>query len=422
MNIRVDRAIDAIASGKPVVVMDDEDRENEADLIMAAQFVDASSVSFFLRHTSGFLCTAITESRARQLDLVPQVVGSQDSMGTAFLVSVDLKHGTTTGISAQDRAATVAALSDPSIGPDDLLRPGHVLPLQARRGGVLMRAGHTEAGVDLCALAGVEPAALICELVTSDHSDMMRGPQAEQFAATHGIAFVTIGELVAYRREELARSSPRTALPTGVGKFEAHAFAAEDDGPEHFVLTKGDLLDPSPMPVRIHSECLTGDVFGSALCDCGEQLKMAIQELEELGRGVLIYMRGHEGRGIGLANKLRAYRLQQHHGLDTAEANRALGFSEDERMYDAAASILRELGVDNVRLMTNNPAKLDALEAAGFSVNRSPLEVTPNRHNVHYLTTKRDRLGHMLHMVDVTTPRSSQAEFGTHNTKEYSDG
>ena len=409
---RVRRAVRALADGRVVVVLDDEDREDEADLIMAAGRATPAAVAFFLEHTSGLLCVAVTPGSAARLDLPPMVARNTETQGTAFLVSVDARTGTTTGISAGDRAATCRALAAPTSTAADLARPGHVLPLLSRPGGVLERRGHTEAGTDLCDLAGVEPAALLCELVTPDRTGMLRGDAALDFARRHGLPWVRIAELVGYRR---TRGGPTTCTPervesiqpTGEARipidvsgspveFTARAFRG-DDGSEHLVLSLGTVSDERPVPVRVHSECLTGDVLGSLRCDCGTQLTTSLEHIAQEGRGALIYLRGHEGRGIGLGHKLQAYRLQSQAGLDTVDANTALGLPVDARDYGAAAQMLRAIGVHRVRLITNNPDKQRALIELGVEVvGCDTLPTRATQQNLGYLSTKRDRLGHAI--------------------------
>ncbi|KID30057.1 GTP cyclohydrolase II/3,4-dihydroxy-2-butanone 4-phosphate synthase [Prauserella sp. Am3] len=395
---KITEALDALARGAPVLVVDDEDRENEGDLIMAAELATTDDVAFFLEYTSGFLCVAIDEQRARALDLDLMVAANTESQGTAFLVSVDYKHDTTTGISAADRATTTRALANPRTTPGDLARPGHIMPLLAKKGGVQERAGHTEAGVDLCRLAGLSGAALLCELVTPDRRAMMRRPELETFAERHDIPIITIAELAEWMQppESLPRCTGYASIPTDLGTFQATCY--ESGGVEHLVLTMGEVDEvPDPL-VRIHSECLTGDLAGSLRCDCGAQLRMAMGAIAEEGRGVLVYMRNHEGRGIGLGRKLQAYQLQQSRGLNTMDANVELGLPVDGRDYADAAHILIDLGVSSVRLMTNNPDKCAALAERGITVTeRIATEAPPNEHNIGYLTTKRDFMGHLLH-------------------------
>ncbi len=399
----VRRAVEVLAAGGMVVVLDDEDRENEADLIMAAEHATPERVAFFLEHSSGLLCTAITPERSRALELGLMVEENTESHNTAFLVSVDYRRGTSTGISARDRSATVRALADPATRPTDFARPGHVLPLRSRAGGVLKRAGHTEAGVDLCRMAGVEPAALICELVTPDRLDMMRGNEARRFAREHDLPVITVASLVRHRRMEkrLVERVSDADIPTDQGTFRAIAYRSLLDGVEHLALVMGEVNRSDDVLVRVHSECLTGDAIGSLRCDCGPQLRTALQHIQEAGSGVIVYLRGHEGRGIGLAHKLRAYRLQQDDGLDTVDANTELGLHIDSREYGVGAQILSDLGVRRVLLMTNNPAKYGGLAGHGLQIaQRVPLEIPPSAHNLAYLTTKRERMGHELNLED----------------------
>ena len=393
-------ALAALAAGSQVLVVDDEDRENEGDLVMAAECVDTDDVARFLEYTSGFLCVAIDEARAAELDLDLMVSANTESQETAFLVSVDYRYGTSTGISAADRAATIRALADPVVGPDDLARPGHVMPLRARPGGVRVRAGHTEAGVDLCRAAGLRGAALICEVVTPDRRGMMRRPGLEALAEEQGIPLVTIAELRTWLDEQdRVRRTGEADIPTERVTFRTIAYSSTS-GPEHVAVVLGDVDRGEDVMVRVHSECLTGDLLGSLRCDCGSQLQVALHTIAEAGRGVLIYMRGHEGRGIGLGHKLRAYELQQDHGMDTVAANVALGLPVDDRDYGPAARILDDLGVASVRLMTNNPDKRRALLDGGITVSELvPLEARPTEHNIAYLTSKRDRMGHMLRLL-----------------------
>lgn len=404
-------ALTALGNGKMVLVVDDEDRENEGDLIMAAEYATTDAVAFFLEHTSGFLCVAVDESRAHALGLELMVPANTERHRTAFLISVDFKPGTTTGISAGDRAATVRALADPHLHPDELARPGHVMPLLAKPGGVLERPGHTESGVDLCKLAGLSGAALLCEIVTPDRREMMRHKDLTAFAEQHAIPMITITELREWRRRNehgepqvvprvsahAVTRSGQSTLPTEAGTFHAIAYRSNDDSVEHLALVMGDLSATDVPLVRIHSECLTGDLAGSLRCDCGDQFRSSLSTIADEGIGVLIYLRDHEGRGIGLGNKLRAYQLQQHEGLDTVDANVSLGLPIDGRSYESAGHILDDLGVRAVRLLTNNPEKVDALSQLGITVvERLALESIPTEHNLRYLRAKRDRLGHSL--------------------------
>ncbi len=398
----IDAAVAALRSGGMVVVVDDEDRENEGDLIMAAEDVTPESMAFFLEHTSGVICVPLESARADELELPLMVVANTEAQRTAFTVTVDYRHGTTTGISAHDRAATVRALVDPGTAPGDLARPGHVFPLRYRPGGVLKRAGHTEATVDLCRLAGKSAAGVLCEIVTKDKSDMARLGELEEFAAVHGLPIVSIADLIRYRRhhEKLVRRVAEAALPTEHGQFQAYVFESVLDGEQHLALVYGDLAGAAAPLVRVHSECLTGDVMGSMRCDCGPQLHTALAKIAAEGEGVVVYLRGHEGRGIGLGHKIRAYALQED-GHDTVDANLELGLPVDSREYGIGAQILVDLGVTQMRLMTNNPSKYGGLEGFGLEiVERVPLESRPTAFNIDYLRTKRERMGHLLEGLD----------------------
>ncbi|HQU26230.1 MAG TPA: bifunctional 3,4-dihydroxy-2-butanone-4-phosphate synthase/GTP cyclohydrolase II [Acidimicrobiales bacterium] len=398
----IDEAIAQIRAGGIVVVVDDEDRENEGDLVMAAEDVTAESMAFFLEHTSGVICAPLESERADELDLPLMVSANTESQRTAFTVSVDYRHGTTTGISVHDRAATVRALVDPATRSTDLNRPGHVFPLRYREGGVLKRAGHTEATVDLCRLAGKAPVGVLCEVVTADKSDMARLPDLEAFAERHGLPLVTIADLIRYRRrhEKLVRRVAEATLPTEYGTFSAQVYESVLDHEQHMALVYGDLTSrPDPL-VRVHSECLTGDALGSLRCDCGPQLHTALAKIAAEGAGVVVYLRGHEGRGIGLGHKIRAYALQEE-GRDTVDANLDQGLPVDSREYGIGAQILEDLGVHAMRLMTNNPAKYGGLEGFGLRiVERVALESQPTPFNIDYLRTKRERLGHLLEGLD----------------------
>jgi 3,4-dihydroxy 2-butanone 4-phosphate synthase/GTP cyclohydrolase II len=399
---KIEDAVAAVSRGGMVVVIDDEDRENEGDLIMAAEFATPESIAFFLAHTSGVICAPLMPDRCDELELPLMVPQNTESQRTAFTVTVDFKPATTTGISAGDRAATIRSLIDPGTRPNDLSRPGHVFPLRYRTGGVLKRAGHTEATIDLARLAGCYPAGVLCEIVTADKQDMGRRPELERFAQTHGLPMISIAELVRYRRrsEKLVERIAAARIPTAHGEFTGYAYMSLVDGEHHFALVAGDVAGRQNVLVRVHSECLTGDVFGSQRCDCGPQLEFALQKIAEEGAGVVVYLRGHEGRGIGLAHKLRAYTLQEQ-GRDTVDANLDLGLPVDSREYGIGAQILVELGITTMRLMTNNPAKYGGLEGFGLDiVERVPIEPTPNPENLHYLQTKRARLGHMLDSLD----------------------
>ena len=395
-------AIQAIAAGGIVVVADDEDRENEGDLIMAADAATPESIGFFVRYTSGVICAALTGDRCADLRLplmVPPVANSE-AQGTAFTVTVDLRAGTSTGISAADRAVTLRGLADPTVRAEEFNRPGHIFPLQAREGGVLKRAGHTEAAVDLARLAGRAPAGVLCELVNDDGT-MMRGPELRAFADQHGIPFISIADLIRHRSrsEKLVVRTADARVPTAFGEFRCHAFQSILDGQTHLAFVMGDVATESPddaVLVRVHSECLTGDVFSSVKCDCGPQLDEAMRRVAEAGRGVIVYLRGHEGRGIGISHKLRAYDLQDS-GLDTVDANIELGLPVDSREYGIGAQILVDLGVRKLRLLTNNPAKYGGLDGFGLTIEgREPLHVPVHPEAEHYLKTKRDRMGHLI--------------------------
>jgi 3,4-dihydroxy 2-butanone 4-phosphate synthase/GTP cyclohydrolase II len=395
----IEDVIADVAVGRPVVVLDDEDRENEGDLIVAAQFATPETVAFLVKHTSGLLCVGMEDEDLRRLEL-PQMVpgdGNEDVHKTAFTVSVDLIAGTTTGISAGDRAATVQALADATSTAAEFARPGHVFPLRSRPGGVLNRAGHTEAATDLARLAGLQPAGLLCEVVNPDGS-MARREELMRFAREHGLRIGTIVDLIRFRYagESFVSRIATTRMPTRFGEFTAHVYRSELDGEEHLALVKGAVAGSEAPLVRVHSECLTGDVLGSLRCDCGEQFERALAEIEREGVGALVYLRGHEGRGIGLGHKIRAYALQDD-GLDTVEANLSQGLPVDDREYGTGAQILADLGVRRMRLMTNNPRKFHGLEGYGLEVvERVPLLVEPNPENVRYLQTKRTRMGHLI--------------------------
>jgi 3,4-dihydroxy 2-butanone 4-phosphate synthase / GTP cyclohydrolase II len=395
----VERAIADIAAGKPVVVVDDADRENEGDLIFAAEMATPELVAFMVRYTSGYICVPLTEADCDRLDLPPMFHTNQDKRGTAYTVSVDVRDGVSTGISAHDRATTMRALADPAATAADFTRPGHVVPLRARQGGVLRRAGHTEAAVDLCTLAGLRPAGVLCEIVSEkDVEDMARLDELEAFTGEHGLTLVSIADLIAYRRrtEQHVIRVAAARVPTPHGDFRAVGYRDALDGSEHVALVKGEIGDGADVLVRVHSECLTGDVFDSRRCDCGPQLDAALHAIAAEGRGVAVYIRGHEGRGIGLAQKLQAYELQDA-GRDTVEANLELGLPADARDYGTGAQILVDLGVRSMRLLTNNPAKRAGLEGYGLSiVGRVPLPARVTPDNLRYLVTKRDRMGHDL--------------------------
>ncbi len=392
----IEDALAELRAGRMIVVCDDEDRENEGDLTIAAEKVTPAAINFMATHGRGLVCLAMTEVRLDELQVPLMVRENQTRFQTAFCVSIEARAGTTTGISAGDRAATVLAAIDPATRPEDLLRPGHMFPLRAVKGGVLRRAGQTEAAVDLARLAGMYPAGVICEVMNEDGT-MSRVPDLERFCAQHGILMVTIADLIRYRmrHERLVTRIAAPTLPTDMGEFRLHAYENLLDGQTHLALVHGDVQGGDPVLVRVHSECLTGDVFHSKRCDCGDQLHRAMEAVTAAGRGVIVYLR-QEGRGIGLANKLRAYELQEK-GLDTVEANLQLGFAADQREYGVGAQILADLGVQRLRLLTNNPRKFVALSGFGLEVvERVPLEVEPHDGNAGYLRTKREKLGHML--------------------------
>jgi 3,4-dihydroxy 2-butanone 4-phosphate synthase / GTP cyclohydrolase II len=396
----IESALEAFARGEPLVVLDDEDRENEGDLILAADKVSPETVAFMIRHTSGLICVPLTAERLETLELPLMVPNNTEAMRTAFTVSVDARAGTTTGVSAADRAATIRALVDDGTQPGDLARPGHVFPLRAQPGGVLTRRGHTEAAIDLARLSGQALAGVLAEITNPDGS-MARRPQLEHFATEHGLRIITIADLVNYRQmhETRVHNVAVSRLPTEFGEFTAFAFESRLDGIHHLALVRGDVTTGAPVLVRVHSECLSGDVFGSRRCDCGAQLHASLRAVGEAGRGVVVYLRGHEGRGIGLASKLRAYALQDE-GLDTVDANLRLGLPVDAREYAAAADILRYLGIERIRLLTNNPRKSSALAASGLDVvERVPLLTSPTADNLRYLRTKQLRMGHLLENV-----------------------
>ena len=393
----IDSAIAAIARGEFVIVVDDEDRENEGDLIMAAQHVTPEAMGFMIRHTSGVICLPLEGERCDELQLPLMVSNNTEIQRTAFTVSVDARDGIATGISAADRSTTVATLIDPTSKPDSLARPGHIFPLRYREGGVLKRAGHTEAAVDLARLAGRYPSGVLAE-ITNDDGTMARLIELEKFAEDHSLLMISIADLIRYRRqrEKLVRRVSQARIPTRYGDFTAHVFESILDGVEHIAFVRGDISNEENVLVRVHSECLTGDVFGSLRCDCGVQLDFALEKVAEAGSGVVVYLRGHEGRGIGLGHKIDAYKLQDQ-GRDTVEANVELGFSADSREYGIGSQILVDLGITTMRLMTNNPAKYGGLDGFGLEiVERVPVSVTPNSENISYLRTKKDKLGHLL--------------------------
>jgi 3,4-dihydroxy 2-butanone 4-phosphate synthase/GTP cyclohydrolase II len=398
----IEKAIAAVGRGDIVIVVDDEDRENEGDLIMAAEFATPETIAFFVKHTSGLICAPITNERADQLDLPLMVAINTEAQRTAFTVTIDYRHGTKTGISAADRARTIRALIEPETRPNDFARPGHIHVLRAREGGVLKRAGHTEAAVDLARMAGLYPAGVLCELVTEDGLEMAQRPELERFAQEHGLLMISIADLIRYRSqsEKLVRRIAEARVPTRHGEFTCYAYEDILNNDHHIAFVKGKVAGEQNTLVRVHSECLTGDVFDSLKCDCGTQLEAAMRRIAAEGRGVVVYLRGHEGRGIGIAHKLRAYALQDE-GLDTVDANLELGLPVDSREYGIGAQILVDLGVTTMRYLTNNPSKYGGLEGYGLKVaERVPLETAPNPENIAYLRTKKERMGHLLEGLD----------------------
>ena len=394
---RVEELLADLRAGKMIILTDDENRENEGDLVMAAEKVTPEAINFMISRGRGLVCVPMTPERLSALGLEPMVKKNRDTFGTAFTVSVDASRGITTGISPADRARTIRILSEPASGPGDIVTPGHVFPLESRPGGVLVRAGHTEASVDLMRLSGLVPAGVICEIINDDGT-MARLPELEEFRERHGLKMGTIAELIQARRsrEKLVRETATVSLPTVYGDFTLKMFTStiENGGP-HLALIMGEIAGRENVLVRVHSKCLTGDVFGSRRCDCGEQLEFALKKISKEGRGVVLYM-DQEGRGIGLESKLQAYALQDH-GLDTVEANEQLGFDADLREYGIGAEILRELGLSSIRLMTNNPRKIFGLSGYGLSISEIvPIKIPANKHNVRYLRTKKEKMGHDL--------------------------
>jgi 3,4-dihydroxy 2-butanone 4-phosphate synthase / GTP cyclohydrolase II len=393
----IERAIADIGAGKPVVVVDDVDRENEGDIIFAAAKATPELMAFTIRHSSGVICVPMPAEMLDRLEIPLMTPHNRDRMRTQFTISVDARDGVATGISAADRAHTARVLADSATEPWEITRPGHVFPLRYAEGGVLSRRGHTEAAVDLARLAGLTPVGVLVEIVNDDGS-MKRAPELRAFADEHGLAMISIDDLVRHRHrtEELVERVAMTRLPTRHGDFTAYGYRSTIDGSEHLALVYGDISGDEPVLTRVHSECLTGDVFGSQRCDCGPQLEEALERVADLGRGVVVYLRGHEGRGIGLVSKLEAYALQDA-GRDTVDANLDLGLPADARHYGAASQVLRDLGVSHVRLLTNNPEKSAALADFGVAVDdQVPLTPHPNPHNLRYLRTKRDRMGHQI--------------------------
>jgi 3,4-dihydroxy 2-butanone 4-phosphate synthase/GTP cyclohydrolase II len=396
LRIGVAEAIEEYQAGRPLILVDDEDRENEGDVCVPAQFCTPEIVNFMATHARGLICVPLADETVDRLRLPMMTRRNTSPLGTAFTISVEAATGITTGISAADRARTIAVLADPASQPSDLVRPGHIFPLRAREGGALVRAGQTEASIDLCRMAGLEPAAVICEVMRDD-GEMARMPDLQRFARRHSMKIVTVADIIAYRmeHERLIERVDEAMLPTAFGDFRAVAFRTLIDAKEHIALVMGDINGDKPILVRVHDQCVTGDAFGSRRCDCGEQRDQAMQTIAEAGHGVFLYM-DQEGRGIGLHNKIRAYHLQDE-GLDTVEANLALGLPADRRDYGIGCQILVELGVRQMRLMTNNPAKRAGLEGYGLEVvDRLPIEIEPNAHNLRYLQTKRDKMGHLL--------------------------
>ena len=397
----IEEALDDIKAGKIVVVVDDPDRENEGDFVVAAERATPEAINFMATHGRGLICMPVIAERLDQLGIPPMVPEKADTHETAFAISIDLANGST-GISAHERAATVRHVLDPDATPADFRKPGHIFPLRAQRGGVLKRAGHTEAAVDLSRMAGLYPAAVICEIMNTDGT-MARLPQLEDVATSHGLTIISIADLIAYRRrqEKLVRREVEAKLPTRSGEFRVYGYESLVDGRHHIALVLGDIADGERVLTRMHSECLTGDVFHSLRCDCGSQLEDAMEQIAGEGRGIVVYIRGHEGRGIGLLHKLKAYRLQES-GRDTVEANTELGFPADPRDYGVGAQILVDLGVRSMRLLTNNPTKRAGLEGYGLSiVERVPLQARVTEHNVAYLRAKKAKLGHLLDLDDV---------------------
>ena len=404
-------AIEEIKQGRMVIVVDDADRENEGDLIMAAERVTPEAIAFIVRHTSGVICMPVIGQRLDELEIPLMVAANTDSRRTAFTVSVDARAGVTTGISAADRARTIQAIIHPGTEPADLSRPGHIFPLRYREGGVLKRAGHTEAAVDLARLAGLYPAGVLCETVNEDGT-MSRLPDLTRFARTHGLKLISIADLIEYRRQQeiLVTKVAEANIPTRHGEFRSIAYESIVDGRTHVALVTGDIGEGADVLTRVHSECLTGDVFGSLRCDCGEQLDRAMELIGKEGRGVILYIRGHEGRAIGITHKLLAYELQDR-GRDTVEANIELGFPADQRDYGIGAQILYDLGVRSMRLLTNNPEKRAGLEGHGLTIKeRVPLQTDPTPQNVGYLRAKREKLGHLLDLPDADGPELGDVE------------
>ncbi|WP_142414140.1 bifunctional 3,4-dihydroxy-2-butanone-4-phosphate synthase/GTP cyclohydrolase II [Hathewaya massiliensis] len=393
----IEEAIQDIKEGKMVVIIDDENRENEGDIVVAAEKLTSEHINFMVKNARGLVCMPMSQYYIEKLKLEPMVYKNTDNHETAFTVSIDYRE-TTTGISAFERALTVQKVLQNNITPEDFRRPGHMFPLKAREGGVLVRQGHTEAAVDLARMAGLKEAGVICEIMNEDGT-MARTPELKKFVKEHGLKIITIEDLIKYRikNEKIIEAASQAELPTKYGDFKIVAYVNKINGEHHIALVKGEVKGEEPILVRVHSECLTGDVFGSLRCDCGEQLSKAMEAIEREGRGIILYMR-QEGRGIGLVNKVKAYKLQDK-GMDTVEANLALGFPEDLRDYGISAQILKDLGVKNIKLMTNNPKKISGIEEYGVkAVERVPIEMNQNEKNIYYLKTKKEKMGHLLHL------------------------
>jgi len=396
----VEQAVKAVKAGKLIIIVDDEDRENEGDLMVAAEKVTPETINFMTKHARGLICLPLTEKRLKELDIPLMVRDNTAPFGTAFTVSIDAKEGVTTGISAYDRAKTVLTAISSKTRPEDLTRPGHIFPLKAQEGGVLERSGQTEAALDIVRLAGLKPAGVICEIMNEDGT-MSRMPQLEEFSQVHNIPVLAIADLIKYRmnHERLVKMVEETKLPTKFGDFKVMIFEDIIHKEDHIALVKGEIKKDEPILVRAHSQCLTGDTFGSIRCDCGQQLHRAMKMINKEGKGVILYILNHEGRGIGFTNKIRAYAMQDH-GMDTVEANKKLGFKPDQRDYGIGAQILVSLGITKLRLITNNPRKFIGLSGYGLEIiERVPIEIPPNKRNIKYLKTKKEKLGHILEMV-----------------------